>query len=79
MIEKKDKDPIDMKKGISFFLAFLIVSAVIAIVIYFVGYIFDIPAIRNLATAVGIGLSVGLAGTLGPIISEAVSKMMARK
>lgn len=62
-----------MKKSLSFLIAFLIVSAGVAAVVYAGGYLFDIPSIHNVKAAICFGLSAGLGGALGPVISRAVS------
>ena len=67
-----------MKKAISFFLAFIIVSAFIAGIVYLSGYIFKSPFLSNPSNAVSIGLAGGLGGLLGPILAAYISKLFSR-
>ncbi len=68
-----------MKKFASLVIAFIIVSAAVAAVTYGIGCIFDIPYLRSATGAIGLGLCSGLGGTLGPMISSAISGKINKK
>lgn len=68
-----------MKKAVSFFLAFIIVSAFIAGIVYLSGYIFRNSFLSDPSNAVSIGLAGGLGGLLGPVIAAYISKFFSPK
>lgn len=61
------------------FLAFMIVSALVAGFLYLLGYILDRPSLYADGNAVSIGICCGLAGLFGPIIAAYISKIFSKK
>lgn len=68
-----------MQKALSLLLAFIIITAFTAAILYLAGYVFNSAFLSNPSNALLIGLSGGLGGLLGPVIAAYISKLFSSR